>query len=85
MPNLAELVKLKQNEKENLNIKSSKPSEKPKTPAQFITIKIPMNLDDIRIAKLRTLYADIFGKEPPHDREHGKEWIANKINNVLSY
>ena len=52
--------------------------------SQYINIKIPENIDNIGIAKLRTLYSDIFGKEPPHDKTHGKEWVTNKINFFFS-
>jgi len=53
--------------------------KKPKVeiPKGFRLIKIPKDLNDISIAKLRTLHADIFGKKPKHDSAHGKQWIAN--------
>lgn len=53
-------------------------------PQGYLLMKIPENLDDLTMGKLRTLHADIFGKEPPHDSAHNKVWIANKINMVLS-
>lgn len=64
---------------------TEKPLKKPKVevPEGFRLVKIPKDLNDITIGKLRTLNADIFGKEPKHDSAHGKQWIANKIKAIL--
>lgn len=64
---------------------TEKPLKKPKIkiPNGFRLFKIPENLDDIRIGKLRTIHADIFGKEPPHTSGYDKQWIANKIRAIL--
>lgn len=70
--------------KDNNKIWFGKPSKTPNIPNGYILMKIPENLDDVKIGKLRTLHADIFGKEPPHDKAHGKAWIANKIKAILS-
>ena len=81
------LNKLKENGK-NYDITKSKKKRTPKPdiaiPKGYFLTKVPENLDDLTIGKLRTLHADIFGKEPPHDSAHNKVWIANKINIVLS-
>ena len=55
-----------------------------KIPNGYFLMKIPENLDDLTIGKLRTLHADIFGKEPRHNSAHNKIWIANKIKGILS-
>ena len=55
-----------------------------KIPNGYFLMKIPEKLDDLTIGKLRTLHADIFGKEPRHNSAHNKIWIANKIKGILS-
>lgn len=80
-------------EKEKIKDKKTRPEKKQKgkeylskksIPKGYMLIKIPENLNDLRIGKLRSLHADIFGKEPPHDSAHNKEWIASKIKKILS-
>ena len=90
IPSLAELrrqllekqKKEKEESKEKRNIIATKKTQK--TPKGYITIKIPENIDDLKIAKLRSIYSDLFGKEPKHDALHDKEWIAYQIKKILS-
>ena len=64
--------------------KIPKSPKQKETPKGYMTIKIPENIDDLRIGNLRTIYASIFGKEPPHDKIHGKFWIAEQIKKILT-
>ena len=92
IPSLAELrrqllekqKKEKEESKEKRNIIATKKTFIPKTPKGYVTIKIPENIDDLKIAKLRSIYSDLFGKEPKHDALHDKEWIAYQIKKILS-
>lgn len=49
-------------------------------PAQIITSE---DLSLLGIGELRGIHKRIFGVEPPHDKAHPKEWIANKIKGSL--
>ena len=70
--------------KENGRVISNVPKiVKSEIPEGYRLIKIPDNIKDLTIAKLRTLHADMFGKEPTHDSAHNKIWIANKIIAVM--
>ena len=87
-----------QEEKESIQVKKilKKKTEAVKTaaatslrknayiPDGYILVKIPESLEDISMAKLRSMYTDIFGREPPHDSTHGKVWIRNKIIKLLA-